>query len=319
MTIHVTVPTIEESVRWAREHLDDKVSFGELPEHIIIAKHQTTREVDGTPNVYYELAEFCDELRKHFKGIRFGHRRGYYSRENVGFTRLHSLWAYYPGQEYALGKVGFELDKGRYKYTLYARTITNNKFSAGSDGYNTVSTEHMDKAVKNAKKYLRAYGTLELANRSVTNLAGGFLDVYNKVTNRVRVAQEEFVAHRAFEREMRRLLTTSHEFIDASFKLALTDYLNAMEEREQRRNAPTGGRFIHIREEAGEQVFDMVHTPDVRRLNLSHASTSVTTTKLDEMDEALIHKIASLSMLDDDGFVEGLGMKVNDKMYWVLV
>lgn len=314
--LHVKVCDIEENLEFAKQRLvtDNADTQRELD--------NTTREVDGVPNVYYKLADFCDELRKHFKGIRFGYRRGHNDSEAVGITtRLHSLWAYYPGQEYALGKVGFmSLGKhGGRKFTVYARTITNNKFREGRDEYYTAVTEDFDKEVKNAKKYLRPYSTAEIFSQHGPRIASAATNIRNKVNAAFNEAQSELVCHESFTREMQRLVDGSHEFVDATFKSAVVTYLDALKEKEQRMYAGVAGKFIYIREEAGEQVCDVIHSSDVHRMTFNNKNAVVTTIKFDELDEDTAHKIASLSILEDDGFVDGLGMKVNDKMYWVSV
>lgn len=315
-TLHVKVCDIEDSLEWFKQ----KVADITLDEESRNRMSQSAREVDGVPNVHYKLADFCDALRKHFKGIRFGFRRGYYESEAVGITtRLHSLWAYYPGQEYALGKIGYMAANGSTdrKFTVYARTITNNKYRASRDEFYTAVTEDFDKAVKNAKKYLRPYSTVEIFSQHNLRIAGAVANVKNKVNATFNEAQSELVCHDSFSREMQRLVYSNHEFVDATFKSAVVTYLDALKEKEQRMHAGTAGRFIYIREEAGEQVCDIINSSDVHRMTFNKANTTVTTMKFAELDEDTAHKIASLSMLENDGFVEGLGMKVNDKMYWV--
>lgn len=313
--LHVKVCDIEYNLEFAKQRL---VTNNEDVQREL---DRTAREVDGVPNVYYKLAVFCEELRKHFKGIRFGFRRGHNDSEGLGGVRVHSLWAYYPGQEYALGKVGFmSLGKhGDRKFTVYARTITNSKYRTGRDEFYTAVTEDLNKAVKNAKKYLRPYSTVEIFSQHNLRIAGAMADVKNRMNSAFNEAQSELICHDSFSREMQRLMDSNHEFVDATFKQAVTTYLDALKEKEQRMHAGTAGRFIYIREEAGEQVCDVIHSSDGHRMTFNNKNTVVTTIKFAELDEDTAHKIASLSMLENDGFVEGLGMKVNDKMYWVSV
>lgn len=314
-SLHIKVCDIEESLEWFKHRVTTS------DEDVKNEMRTTTREVDGVPNVHYKLAEFCEQLRKHFKGMRFGFRRGYYDSESVGGVRLHSVWAYYPNQEYALGKIGFvRLDgSSDRKYVVYARTINNNKFREGRDEYYTAVTEDLNKAVKNAKKYLRPYSTVEIFKQHNLRIAGAIANVKNRTNSAFNEAQSELVCHDSFSREMQRLVNSNHEFVDATFKQAVVTYLDALKEKEQRMHAGTAGRFIYIREEAGEQVCDIINSSEVHRMTFNNANTTVTTIKFAELDEDTVHKIASLSMLEDDGFVEGLGMKVNDKMYWVSV
>lgn len=313
--LHIKVCDIEENLEWFKQRV------AEVSPDTQHELDKTTREVDGVPNVHHKLADFCEELRKHFRGIRFGYRRGYYDADVVAnTTRILSLWAYYPGQEYALGKVGFiRLNwKSEPKYTIYARTITNSKFRTDREEYYTAVTENFDKAIKNAKKYLRPYSTVDIFNRHNLRIVGEVTNVNNKMNASFNEAQSGLVYHNSFTREMQRLVDSNHDFVDATFKLAVTTYLEALKEKEQRMHAGTAGRFVYIREEAGEQVCDIIDNPDIRRMTFNSANTTVTTIKFSELDEDTAHKIASLSMLTNDSFVEGLGMKVNDRTYWVI-
>lgn len=274
-----------------------------------------TREVDGVPHVDYRLAELCDELRKVMKGIRFGVARTGAAVVGGRYIRVHALCVYYPDQEYVLGRIE-RCDEGNYK--LYSRTITNQKFNDDKDEYHTVSTKSMDKMIRQAKKYLRPHSAVELSIYNSRSVRNCIQSIYRSLYTKERSTYSDCANHKSFFREMNNLLVSNHMFIDPTFKLSLMKYIEAATNKEKAGEKRTVvGRFIYLREEAGEQVCDIVYAPDVEEARYTQTQYPPTTIKLTDMDETMAHKIAALSMLQDDGFVEGLGLKVNAKMYWV--
>jgi hypothetical protein len=274
-----------------------------------------TREVDGVPNVDRRLAELCDELRKVMKGIRFGMARTGGAVHAGDYIRVQALCVYNPDQEYVLGRIGC-CDEGNYK--LYSRTITNQKFNEGKDEYHTVSTKSMDKMIRQAKKYLRPHSAVELSIYNSRSVSNHVQKIYSTLHAEDRNTHSDCAYHNSFFREMNNLLVSNHMFIDPTFKLSLMKYVEAATNKEKagaRRRV--AGRFVYLREEAGEQVCDIVYAPDVEQARYAQTKYPPTTIKLTDMDETMAHKIAALSMLQNDGFVEGLGLKVNAKMYWV--
>ena len=77
---------------------------------------------------------------------------------------------------------------------------------------------------------------------------------------------------------------------------------------------------MQVREQFGEQLFDVIAVLDVKKATGRSVGSHRTykAENLGEVDENLAAKLAALSMLDDGAFVEGLGHKVNPTSYWVL-
>jgi hypothetical protein len=67
-------------------------------------------------------------------------------------------------------------------------------------------------------------------------------------------------------------------------------------------------------------VFDVIAVLDVRKASSKHVGAHRTykAEELNDVDENLASRLAALSMLENDAFVEGLGHKVSPTSYWVL-
>jgi hypothetical protein len=80
------------------------------------------------------------------------------------------------------------------------------------------------------------------------------------------------------------------------------------------------GYYVQVREYLGEQVFDVIVVLDVKKATGRSVGTHRTykSEELAEVDENLPSRLATLSMLENGAFVEGLGHKVSETSYWVL-
>jgi hypothetical protein len=283
-----------------------------------------TRTVDGVPNVALNVANFCEAIRSELRGIKFAYtRRGAKSVYNGGLLTHQTLWAYYPGDEFAVGMVGcadFAVSGTTdNKYCIYSRKITNDKFAEHRDQYFMVMSDAMERAVKNAKKHLRRYAVSEVADMTVSEFQSKLSTESWKAQSEFSDAKDAVFRHPSLTTELRSMIDRGYEFNCPLLRNAVTEYLSKHAEYEARKNAPTHGWFVTVRDEFGHQVFDTIEAYDIKGASRRTIGNWATKTLLpNELPEDLAHKLASLSMLNDDAYVEGLGMRVSASTYWVV-
>lgn len=282
------------------------------------------REVDGVL-VSIQLANWCEALRKTNRHLKFGVPRGAKSLWVNDTNLLSELWAYLPGDEYAIMRLGFAdyaLRGTANRYGVYARGIRNDKYHAGRDQYHMAITDNFDRAVKNARKYMVPYSLAEVANMSLGNIQQEIVLLTIAASSEFNDIHTKIIQHSAFVHELERFAAIG--FHDAEFGELVRTYMDKRKERNERLAQQHHAYFVSVRELNGKQVFDILTVLDVPKTSLRNMGTHRTYTaeEVDVLDDTLLGKIATLSMLDTVGdnnaFVDGLGLKLNDTSYWVL-
>lgn len=281
------------------------------------------REVDGLP-ISVHLANFCDGVRKIAPGVKFAAARTPKTIWRNSTDAICEVWAYFPGDEFAfmrLGHADYSVRDGDIKYCVYSRNISNEKFSDRREQYHVALTDSLERAVKNAKKYMRRYSPQEAATMRVNEFSDRVCSPAQTTASAATNVRHNIGEHRAFFAEMRSLVERGHQFDDPAFGDMVKDYVARTEEATAKKNRQYHGFYVNVREEFGEQMFDVIQVLDIKRANsrLIGAHVTYKAHELDRAHEELPHKLAALSMLSDHSFVEDVGHKVSDNVYWVLV
>jgi hypothetical protein len=127
--------------------------------------------------------------------------------------------------------------------------------------------------------------------------------------------------HKSFISEMRALLTDAYQFIDVSFGVAVKDAIAKIDERDAKAHTKHHGYYVKVREHMGAQTFEVIPIFDIDRASkrsVDGVRHTCDAQQLEALDAELPNKLAALSMLDNDMYVDGLGHKISDTTYWVL-
>ena len=133
--------------------------------------------------------------------------------------------------------------------------------------------------------------------------------------------------HAYFLHEMQNLVAIGHEFVNPEFASHVHEYVTAKEEdRHMRKNAAV---FVRHYERLGEDAFDVVKVPSVIEGKYKIKQMDTTTYTNDDLPKHIMDGIAVLQILPEENkdrrkgtrgtYVEGVGHKVGDNMYFVLV
>ena len=299
-------------------------TIGTTSEEEQVARAHITRTVDGVPNVSVRVAEFCEALRSELRGIKFAYsRRGNKAVWHGNVVKMQTLWAYYPGDEYAVGQVAYAdyavRGTGDDKYCVYSRTINNEKFSDQRDQHFMTMSDKLDRAVKSAKKSLRRYAMSEVADMTLGEFQGKLSSVGWKLQTELGEARQELFGHPSLDAELRSMLDKGYQFNCPLLGNAVRAYIDKRDEHTARADIPAHGWFVAVRDEFGHQVFDVIEAYDIKRTSrVTKTNWSTKTLLPSDLPEDLTHKLAALSMLTDENYVDGLGMRVSPTTYWVI-
>ena len=278
------------------------------------------------------LLTFTDGIKKQLRGIKFGVVESSRSRT------LH-LFAYYPDEVFARGKVSYtdcrERRSGGEKLTfnVSAKSIENNKTNHyNGDLYYRMSSTSMKAGVRNAVKHLRAYTPVEVMMTTLEGLVRHRNSVGQNENYEIRQLSsylcDSGVMCANLRKELLHLHTSGHNFIDPVYGEKLAQYVSASKEQAENssmgqdyicvqvRTTSTGHEFTCLAVDDHKQLaHDIRYSHNIAASKLSdiYAGTRVTT----ELPDEWLAKVAVLAITDNDTFLDGVGWKYCDEVYYV--
>jgi ElaB/YqjD/DUF883 family membrane-anchored ribosome-binding protein len=185
-----------------------------------------------------------------------------------------------------------------------------------------VMTSDLEKAVKNARKHLLPYTTRELAqvfyeplhekvSRVLdivkTKAHDGARDVSN---NRMAILQEiEFLKKQGVQ-----FVTPEFRELSEKVEQLLSDY----REQESRKVSAVFVRFKQVGDTTYADLQEVHNVREIRwDVKMNTTDAQAMSCPADELPQDIAGQIAVLNILENEGYVSGVGMKVDDKTYWV--
>ena len=232
------------------------------------------------------------------------------------------MYVYLPSDLYALGWIGYGdyriEGEGTHKtIAVYSHTITNEKYSSYSFQHNMLMSTNPKRAIKNALAHLRPYRPEELAKLFAYDVATKVSqnDYVNK--NKVNEAESSVTKHKQLYTELSALVSSGYEFVDADFGSKVTSFISEVDEYNLQ---ATDINMYYVRAYMlnDEQVFDthlVTEAHNTWRYEISPDPTKRYTS--DTLPEFLSGKLSVLMMCDLDQYVEGVGIRMNDGVFYV--
>lgn len=310
---HTRVDFIEKTTKALITQLAEAV-------HSTDANDPPILTVDGVP-VKPELANYCAEIRKLNRHVKFGiGRRMKYDRPN-GVNLLEELYAYMDGHTYALMKVGFAdysiRGNDTRKYMVYARMIRNDKFKEDRENYYMATAESMVRALKNVKKYMRPYSPVECAEMSFDDVRSKFSSVGYGVQSMLTGARNSVVDSSHVRNELFHMLDVGYEFLSEDFRDKIAAWRQAYRENQEAQARALHTYYVNVRIHREEMVCDVIEVLDANKRSRLEATAPVTTYKMEELPEHIAGNLAALSMVDNNHYVDGVGLRVDSTTFWV--
>jgi hypothetical protein len=310
---HTRVDFIEKTTKTLITQLAEDV-------HSMDANDPPIVTVDGVP-VKPELANYCAEIRKLNRHVKFGvgRRMKYDHRNKVNL--LEELYAYMDGHTYALMKIGFAdyslRSNDTRKYMVYARMIRNDKFKEDRENYYMATAESMVRALKNVKKYMRPYSPVECAEMSFDDVRSKFSSVGYGVQSMLTGARNSVVDSSHVRNELFHMLDVGYEFLSEDFRDKIAAWRQAYRENQEAQARALHTYYVNVRIHREEMVCDVIEVLDANKRSRLEATAPVTTYKMEELPEHIAGNLAALSMVDNNHYVDGVGLRVDSTTFWV--
>ena len=277
------------------------------------------RDIKTNTPEHYEredhLFEFMDEISKAIRGVRFVYRYAY------------ERWVYMPGEPYPMGYIGFGdyrvSTAGDDRFVVCSRKIENVRYAEYSDPYHMKMSSKLEPAVRNAKRFLANYSPIEMAGVNTANVRSGINgalgDLSRKATEDAKnngLPNVDVTGERGtLLNELRHLLNTGHEFVDARYSAQLHTMFESMKEFAAC-NGQVNMNFVRVYQRLGDQSFDVVPVDEVN--NWGCEVRQEVTRYTEDLPEDIAGRIAALSLMADKSYVEGVGYRVNESMFYVV-
>jgi hypothetical protein len=300
---HTRVDAIEKNTKALLTRLEGEIST-------VNASDPPVYKVDGIP-VPPQLADFCAEIRKVNRYVKFG----------VVRNRGHELYAYMDGQAYAMMKFGYgNYSKGSSntdKYMVYVRMIKNEKFRDDNDQYHMATAEKLDRAMKNVKKYMRPYSPIECAEMTFDWVRSRFSSVVSSVSSDLYDTKADIISSAHLRNELFHMIDVGYEFLSEEFKGMIVKWRDKYRQDQVSRGRALHAYYVNVRIHRDEMVCDVIEVLDAQKRRRLEPHMPVTTYKMEELPEDIAGNLAALSMVGDDHYVDGVGLRVDSATFWV--
>ena len=269
------------------------------------------------------LDVFAFEVQHSIRGIKFGTHNS--DRDNKMKISDKYKFAYMDGQPYVLGYICYDDPRDNpqqheYHYVVCSPYIQNMKYANYSAQKNMRMSVYKESALKHAKAFLRPRSFGNLAKIGYKNIQYGFSRERGKFVEDFRKAREVVgLQNDALIPELSHLIDMGHNFLDADIHEKVLDLLDKNKLLKADQEKKLNAVFVYAYMRHNVETFNVVDLSgdEVRNYSFDWGSLSVKEYTSDTIPGDIKSKLVSLNMLQGEGFVDDVGYKVGDNMFYV--
>ena len=277
--------------------------------------HSVREQHEHYEGAFYRADQIKDFIKATCKALGAVHY-------NIDYA---SAVIYRPGDTHVLGEIGYKDIRVKGKgesapvYYVRARTIANEKYRDTIWQHNAIATKSMKNAVKHAEDYFKPVPALE-AIRLTSGKARSIVDKavsvhFDVVRNAYRQLFGDSGYGNAFDKPIFQELRHTTFISPEVNKLVgeLTEGLDVW--REAKSITAHGIHYVALTDNYGQLVADTAHCGT---LGYDHKTSEVTRFAASELPEWVQGRLAVLQMLEPENYVQGVGLRLDDKCYYIL-
>jgi len=258
----------------------------------------------------WQLKGFAAEVNKALRGVNF-----HYHTPNTAIV-------YRPGEIHALGEIGYKNTKTKgaaeMVYYVAARGITNAKYRSSSWQHHIVSSKVLKTAVAAAATHLKPYTCEESASETVELARSLVAATRSAKLVPARMAYKDFIGATAYSDSFQTDLITElrgHTFALSSLNEASAKFYACLDEWEDGEKAVKNGMYyVGLIDNGGQQIVDTAHAT----FGYPMAITCYSRGFYDEAPDWVKGRVAVLSMVEPNTYVQGVGLRIDDRIFYVL-
>ena len=281
---------------------------------------------EGSSDPSPEAQAFMGAIRKKLRGIQF---------KQNGL----SYWAYYPDELFARGLISFadvreSHGDGEPKPTYNVRSpyIENNK----TDVYNSslffrLSSVNINTAVRNAVKYLREYTPVDIVRVTVDQARSGRNTISHEESDDIRRLSSKICGSLVMEKNLRNELmhlhNTGHQFVDPEYGSVVAQYFTKHAAHVENEKTGVDFTFVLVKTVNGRHEFTCIDINDINSVADNQTRAIYRSSEEEKMDanarvtyelpDDVLSKVSVLTVGGDDTFLDGVGYKFCDEVYYV--
>jgi hypothetical protein len=297
--------------------------------HKLVSKiHQTIGEQLGEdltgdlhhPHRYSQLKNFRIRLQKEMRGVYTK------TRDNT------SAWVCMDNEPMALGWVGYgdyqTSKSGDPKYVVCARDIENMKYSDYTIQHNMRMATNIDTAIKHAKGHMRKYTTDDIAKvfgKDVKRAINGIKDkARDEFREAVSGAGIKLSGHRdgmdnTLMTELFNMVHAGHKFTNGELDASIRTLMVKKKENDRFGKGVTPVNFLRTYKHYDGMRVDITRIADITGYRHEPMHEHKHTYLAQDLPDDFAGKVAVMSMCEDKHFVEGVGYRVNEAMFYFYV
>ena len=267
-----------------------------------------------------ELRNFRIRLHKDLRGVET-------------FARCrNSAWVCIKGEPMALGWIGYgdyqTSKSGDPKYVVYARDIENMKYSDYTIQHNMRMATNIDTAIKHAKGHMRKYTTDDLAQvfakdvkRAVNNIKDKARDEFREAVSGagIRMSGHRDGMDNTLMTELFNMVRAGHKFTNGELDTSIRTLMAKKKENDRFGKGATPVNFLRTYKHYDGMRVDITRIADITSYQMRPTYEHKHTYLAQDLPEDFAGKAAVMSMCADGHFVEGVGYRVNEDMFYFYV
>ena len=299
--------------------------MGQYKHKLVSKRHQTVGEQlgeDPTGDMYLsqELRNFRLRLHKEMRGVYTK------TRDNT------SAWVCMDNEPMALGWIGYgdyqTSKSGDPKYVVCARDIENMKYSDYTIQHNMRMATNIDTAIKHAKGHMRKYTTDDIAQVFAKDVKWAVNGIKEKARDEFREAVSgagiRMSGHRdgmdnTLMTELFNMVRAGHKFTNGELDTSIRTLMAKKKENDRFGKGVTPVNFLRTYKHYDGIRVDITQIADITSYQMRPTYEHKHTYLAQDLPEDFAGKAAVMSMCADGPFVEGVGYRVNEDMFYFYV
>ena len=213
------------------------------------------------------------------------------------------------------GKYGVADDASNYTYMVRARGIENERYHSGREQYRMRITASLKIAIKNTLANLLPYSMEEVADREYEGYRSKSQHVGASKAAKLPALLGS-VTHSVLLNEIRALKAMGVTFNTPEFRSVAESCDDAAKLANEERNKRIDVVLVHFVTRTDGIVAECINMQNIRA-HYTFKSGLLETYPLADVPQALQDKVAVLQTLLPGDHVDGVGMKVEEMLYWV--
>ena len=273
-----------------------------------------TEELVSLSEQYIEI--FATQVQREMRGIKFGVKADGKSQ--------HKKFVYMEGYPYTMGYLhyGDPRENAEQKvnhFCVSAPTIMNEKYADYNSNYAMKMSVNLNQGVKNAKRYLQPVPWGVVAHKKFKDVRHAFNNVRNSFQDDFELSMGELgMKNKTLAPELANLIENGHVFLDKELHDKVVDMVAKRKLYEEDKQKRCDLYFVYAYIKWGKETYIVIEIDDAQVISSPDWKTMQHTEyDADTLPDQLKGRVMSLNVLEQDTFVDGVGYKVGDNMFYV--